>query len=72
MGYNFTRKREKIVLLNDGRIFESVKDVVEKLGIPQPSVSNVINHKRGYVKGLMGRDLFLFVNQNIITYRKMK
>lgn len=63
MEYNFTRKREKIVLLNDGRIFESVKDVVEKLGIPQPSVSNVINHKRGYVKGLNG-ERFVFVRES--------
>lgn len=63
MGYNFKRKREKIVLLNDGRIFESVKDVVEKLGIPQPSVSNVINHRRGYVKGLNG-ERFVFVRES--------
>lgn len=63
MGYNFTRKREKIVLLNDGRIFESVKDVVEKLGVPQPSVSNVINHRRGYVKGLNG-ERFVFVRES--------
>lgn len=63
MGYRFIRKREKIVLLNDGRIFESIKDVVEKLGIPQPSVSNVVNHKRGYVKGLNG-ERFVFIRES--------
>lgn len=63
MGYRFVRKLERIILLNDGRIFESIKDVVEKLGIPQPSVSNVVNHKRGYVKGLNG-ERFVFIRES--------
>ena len=59
MRYRFVGK---IVLLNDGRVFKNVKDVVEKLGVPQPSVSNVINHKRGYAKGVNG-ERYVFMRE---------
>ena len=43
--------KTRVVIVNDGRVFKSIKEVSEELGISASSISNCINGKRGCMRG---------------------